>query len=400
MHETRHTHSWRSSRASAGAAVLATAAALTTTCTPLAASESFNLVQLPRVAASDRTLPLRAAPPRLDHLVVVAIDGVRWQEIFQGMDARLAPAASSDQSPSPAALMPDLHRIAQTAGVLLGGDAARVRVSSPSTVSLPGYSELFSGRTPSCGDNECGQTMEPTLLDEWHEREPNATLALVTSWSRIPRVAARNPGQLLISAGRASPQNLADEMRDPAFNAAIVRGQTTGPAPGSDDYRPDRFTADVGLRLLATRMPEFLFLGLGDTDEHAHQGNYRGYLQALRDADSTIGRIDRWLVSQRRTGKRTLLVVTTDHGRAATFMHHGGVSEAARIWMLFSGDSIDARGTPTLGDSRLADLAATLRPKLGLNADLDPRAGRDLSASLERPTLPSGFAKANLLAAH
>jgi hypothetical protein len=99
-------------------------------------------------------------------------------------------------------------------------------------------------------------------------------------------------------------------------------------------------------------------------------------------------------------GKRTLLVVTTDHGRAATFMHHGGAGEAARIWMLYSGDSVVARGSPTLGDSRLADLAATLRPKLGLNDDLDPRAGRDLSASLERPTMPSGFAAANVFAAH
>jgi hypothetical protein len=263
--------------------------------------------------------------------------------------------------------------------VLLGGDQAKVFVSSPSTISLPGYSELFSGRTPRCNSNDCGPTDENTLLDDWHSRDPSAVMALVSSWSRIPRVAARNGGHLLVSAGRTDERNLEVDSEDVDFRAALLRGRSASPVPGIDDYRPDRFTADIALRLLERRRPRFLFIGLGDTDEYAHLGSYDAYLQALRDADAVVERVEAWLESQRALRKRTLLIVTADHGRAFGFRHHGGAPEARRIWMLWSGHGVLRRGYPANEDSRLADVAPTLRNLIGLSDDWDSRAGRALS---------------------
>jgi hypothetical protein len=318
------------------------------------------------------------APPH--HVVVVAIDGVRWQEVFRGVDPSLtrAPSSTTTESMGATDTVPVLHQIACARGVLLGNDDSRVFVSSPTTVSLPGYSELFGGRTPTCAHNECPPTREPTLLDAWQQRDSTATLAVISSWAKIPRVAAMDRSNLLITAGRRSTQKLDPFRSDPVFDAALRSGRTAHAAPGIDDYRPDRYTAEVGLRLLELAQPSFLFLGLGDTDEYAHQGDYGAYLEALRFADSIVGRVERWLTEQQHQGKRTLLVVTTDHGRAASFRHHTNSKEAARIWMLWSGSSIRARGYPATGDIRLADLSPTVRQLMRLQADHDRRAGRAL----------------------
>ncbi len=371
---------------------------LTTTCTPSAAVDVAHKHR--QSGEVDRLAQPRspAGNPSIDHIVIITIDGVRWREVFLGVDPKLGAPRATQSVSLPNELMPALHRIAQTSGILLGGDDSKMYVSSPSTVSLPGYSELFSGRTPSCGNNDCGPTKESTLLDDWHQSDSSASMALVSSWERIPRVAARDRAHLLISAGRTRPQNLDSFPSDTRLQDAIARGKKANPAPGVDDYRPDRFTAEIGLRLLDHRRPQFLFLGLGDTDEHAHHGDYGSYLQALRDADAVVGHVDAWLSSQRELGKRTLLVVTADHGRAATFQDHGGAREAARIWMLWSGDAVNGRGYPPAPDSRLADTAQTLRTLLGLAPDEDPRAGREL-AVLVGPVKSSGPVGIGLVAA-
>jgi hypothetical protein len=301
---------------------------------------------------------------------------VRWQEVFSGVDEQfLAKSSTENQYSRKTELLPEIHRIARLNGLLVGSDGSKVFVSSPSTVSLPGYSELFAGRSPRCSHNECPGTDDPTLLDTWHDRDPKASMAVVSSWSKIPLVAAKNGSHLIVSAGRKTIQNLQAPLADREFSNRWLAGNRTTAFPGTADYRPDRYTGEVGLRLLELLRPQFLFLGLGDTDEHAHAGNYPAYLDALNAADAIVGRIDRWLEARRAEGKRTLLVVTTDHGRADTFQHHGNAKEAARIWTLWSGDPVRGRGYPNTEDSRLADVAATLRELLALEPDTLSGAG-------------------------
>jgi arylsulfatase A-like enzyme len=139
------------------------------------------------------------------------------------------------------------------------------------------------------------------------------------------------------------------------------------------------------MRILETKAPDFLFIGLGDTDEHAHHGRYPQYLSALHSADRLIGSISAWLRRQEDAGRRTLFVVTTDHGRSTTFLHHGGAPEAARVWALFTGSAVKRHGRPAIKSGRLADLAPTFRASLGLVADRGSEAGRDLTPILTAP---------------
>jgi len=344
-------------------------------------SPAVDIDRAGRVPAANSATTHRAS----DEIVVVLTwDGVRWQEILHGVDEKLALTAARPhfEGRSRAALLPHLDQLVNTDGHLLGTEAAPVSASSPSTLSLPSYSEIFSGRTPTCGDNDCGQTKAATLVDQWRASRPNATLAVVSSWWKIPRVAAKDFSSIDVSAGRLFVRGRKSFCGSVELCTLLDDARHLSPWPGGEEYRPDRATAAIGLAYLRARRPQFAFIGLGDTDEYAHHGNYAGYLDALHEADKTLGAVHQWLLAQQRRGTRTLLIVTADHGRASGFAQHTHTPEAARVWALVWGSGVTARVSPITTKSRLADIAPTIRDFVGLERDTDASAGKSLASRL------------------
>jgi arylsulfatase A-like enzyme len=160
--------------------------------------------------------------------------------------------------------------------------------------------------------------------------------------------------------------------------ALLEKGTRVDSAPGGGDFRPDRFTAEIALRYLESDTPRFLFIGLGEPDEYAHQGNYRGYLASLRAADDALGRLVDTLGRMGERGRHTSIFVTTDHGRSSAFRDHGGYApESGRVWLVASGGGVPETGpVRSLEPHRLADIAPTMRALLGLPADERAAAGR------------------------
>lgn len=300
-----------------------------------------------------------ASAPALT-IVLVTIDGVRWHEVFDGVDPRLAeshglPAASVL---SAAELTPNLHRILATHGAALGapGSGAPINASGPNFVSLPGYAELLSGRrSTDCKDNQCASSGRRTLFDDFGAegaRDGSQAVAF-TSWPDIAKVASS-------------------------------RGPFAEPAPRPDSFRPDALTADLAIQHLRARTPRFMFLGLGEPDEFGHQNDYAGYLNAIRYADRRIGEIDRILQGFAARGGRTALFVTADHGRADSFVDHGAkYPESARVWLIAAGSALHGKGLVAATKQRsLADLAPTVRQIAGLPRDFDVAAGAPLDELL------------------
>ncbi|HXK21001.1 MAG TPA: alkaline phosphatase family protein [Polyangiaceae bacterium] len=322
-----------------------------------------------------------AALPRAQ-VIVVALDGARFQEVFEGVDPDLArqqgglPPASAQQ------LMPHLHGLMTDSGAALGapGHGAPISASGPDFVSLPGYSEIFSGRrVTGCANNYCKGISAPSIADELAQAPRGLRSAVVTSWPAIARVAATS-ARVAVSAGRHGGDTHDRFERDERVRSALHRAEPEAPWPGNADFRRDRFTAAVALAYLEAEEPDFMFVGLGETDEFAHQGSYTGYLDALRAADQYIGALAEALSKRAARGVRTALFVTADHGRAASFRDHGQpFPESARVWLVAAGSAIEARGllaSPT--QRHLADIAPTLRSLFGLPADRDGNAGAPL----------------------
>lgn len=317
-----------------------------------------------RSAWSMAEVPL--APPkepwRGDPVVLVTVDGVRWQEIFDGTDPRFwrGPHRPGVE------LAPNLHALAHEHGAAIGAPGRGfMAATGPHFLSLPGYTEILTGRSPlGCRDNECDAVTIPTLLDQAHAA--GARVAAFASWERIERAATSRPGAFFVSCGQTEPMD---------------------PAPGHGRYRPDRATAEAALSYFEESRPDVFYLGLGDPDEYAHRYDYPGYLSAIRAADDVLGRLRGVLARMGERGARTHVIVTVDHGRADDFANHGGFApESARVWLVAAGPRIAARGwIPSPRDRHLADVAPTLRVVLGLRRDESPYAGRPIEELFAPP---------------
>lgn len=334
--------------------------------------------------------PKGAEQARRTHVVIVTLDGARGHELFGGADAELAArhGLKPEERLSARELAPNLWALVEGGAVVLGAPGAPMRASGPNFVSLPGYAEIMTGRGPSCcRDNDCRWVSEPTLIDDLalaHGGD-GSLAAVVSSWPDIGRVVAMDARGAAISTGRNGGVNLERFRATPALAAELERARRLDPYPGLGDFRPDRETGELGVAYFERWQPSFLFVGLGESDEYAHRGDYRGYLRAISEGDRTIGALWRALGHVARLGDRTALFVTVDHGRARSFRDHGsGYPESAAVWLVAAGTEIQGSGAPQAGKlRRLADIAPTVRLLFGLEPRLSERSGEVLSELLE-----------------
>jgi len=316
-----------------------------------------------------------ATPARTENVVLVTLDGVRWQDVFHGVERARAEAAGLDKSAMLSAdeLMPNLHRLGHR-GIVMGapGRGGQIRASGPNHVSLPGYAELLTGLSPApCEDNACRPELESTLADEFLAMPGTDAMrvAVISSWEGIGVVAASHPSAMIVSTGRHGGVSRSRLAYDDAALGRLEAAEQAEPHPGARDFRPDRLTANIALSYMTKYEPRFLFLGLGEPDEYAHREDYPGYLGSLRNADMILGELLGLLDRMGEYGAHTTVLVTTDHGRSSEFHSHGTDPESARVWLFMAGGAVPAVGPSSApGRRRLADVAPTIRALVGLRA--------------------------------
>jgi hypothetical protein len=327
-------------------------------------------------------------------VVVIVIDGARWQEVFGGTDRALAkihalPESALRNGPQ---LVPALHGIIENGGAALGAPdhGAEIAASGPAFVSVPGYIEIFSGRPAvNCLNNRCRWSGERNLLDQIAEDSGSrpGDVAVFASWPGMLRTVSANTPGVLVSAGRKGQQNLEPLLEDSEAASLYARGARADSYPGKDDYRPDRHTAELALYHLRRRRPRFMLLSLGDADKFGHANMYRSYLDALHESDKVVARVAQLLDDLAAQGWPSTLLITADHGRDRRCREHGRqYPESARAWLIARGAGIVDHGYVSAPRPRqLADIAPTLRRLLGLKADDGATAGSPLVELLSTP---------------
>lgn len=290
-----------------------------------------------------------------DSVILLAIDGVRSEDVFGEMGQTPRSAAASNITLS------HLHAIENT-GIALGArDAQPFFASGPNFVSLPGYMEMLSGTSKTdCTENDCTIMRKQTLLDDFQLRYPDEASGVIGSWPNLRRAASRNGMQHgFVSAGKFS--SWGQDSLGPRSKQALVQARSE--ANGHESYRGDEHTARLALSYLHEHQPRFLFVSLGDTDERAHQGDGDGYWRALQFADDFVGALREVHHELQSQNKRTLLLVTTDHGRSNSFAEHGrDFPESGRSFLLAEGSEIGPLGRVKGTKPRyLRDIAPSLR---------------------------------------
>lgn len=344
-----------------------------------ALAASFASCQYSSSPSHETTIGQASRSKRSAPLVVlVAIDGVRWQDIYQGPSFKGESVASSRKD-----LIPNLIEM-ERRGLSWGAPgAASFYASGPNFVSLPGYMEMLSGTSATaCTENDCKQMKRHTLLDDFASLSPEdpTRAGAFSSWPKLA-VAASRRKRGVVSTGRNGGFHHEILKGLPLCSAALSAGRAETGRRG--DMRSDAHTARLARAFLDEADPGFVFVSLGESDEAAHQGSYPDYLRAIQFADGFIGELRSDLRKRQLEGRETLLLVTTDHGRAHNFNDHGRkYPESSRGFLFAEGSRILPLGAIEGGSAYLKDIAPTVRALSGLPARTDQGSGRVLEEIL------------------
>ena len=150
----------------------------------------------------------RVADERSESAVVlVVLDGVRWQDVFGGADHTLArqrgviPVAWAN----PRALMPNLQRLLETHEMAIGapGHGAEMVTGGVQRISLPSYREIFSGKADvACLSNDCAKPPGRTVADDVYDECGPREVGVVSSWPNIARAASAESSRFVLTTGR------------------------------------------------------------------------------------------------------------------------------------------------------------------------------------------------------
>jgi hypothetical protein len=333
------------------------------------------------VFASASSLP-RAQSNHADNIILVTLDGVRWQEIFSGMSAALLNekeggvrnAATIEQrfggttgEARRRRLMPFLWSVVAEEGQIFGDPSAgsEARVTNGLSFSYPGYNELLVGfPDPAITSNNRIFNSNVTVL-EWLNtmRQFKGRVAAFGSWALLPWIL--NEPRSGIPANADGPL-----IRDVNTDAArMVNELAAGLPPYWAESKFDAPTAIGAIEYLRRKRPRVLYVMFEETDEWAHGRRYDMYLDAAFRDDGFIKRL--WETAQSLPGYkgRTALVITTDHGRGATgtdWTAHGVKTPGAdKIWIAVLGPGVTARGVRTHVSVTQSQVAATIAQLVG-----------------------------------
>ena len=325
------------------------------------------------------------AQQRPDRVVLITADGLRWQELFSGIDSALmnqkaAGMANASElqkklsADSPERrrelLMPFFWSKLAPRGAVLGNVAkdSSVQVTNRYRVSYPGYSEILTGRAQDevIRGNDRVQNPTPTVLEFLRDRLKLSKneVALFGSWDVFPFIGESRPGTIYLNAGYAKAE---DSPRLRELSALQFRMRTPW-----DTVRHDFVTLGMALDHMRRHSPRVTYIALGETDDWAHDRRYDRTLQAVQDFDESLKEVMAFLEDTPAYRGRTLVVITSDHGRGSTLEdwhgHGAKVAGAEQIWIAMFGPGIPETGevvkTP---QAYQRDIAPTILNQLGFD---------------------------------
>lgn len=342
---------------------------------------------------------VQAAPPPDRCLVLVLVDGVRWQEVFAGAaDSLLNKESGGVADPAPLKqwygrgspkerrenLMPFFWRTMAQEGQILGNRSlgSAMQVLNPHHFSYPGYGEMITGYADSRIDSNNKIPNPNVTLLEWLNQKPELTgrVAVFASWDVVPFIVNRERSGLFVNYGRDAISGPHISERQRMLNS--LKAELPPYLSGSS---LDGVVAHSAIETMRQEAPAVVWITLGEPDEWAHARRYDLYLHSIRSTDRYLQQIYDLVQAHPRYRGRTTLMVGTDHGRGrsgADWTSHGAsIPGAGEVWFAALGPY-----TPALGEIKAraevnqSQIAATAARALGYDYRAAvPRAGAEIS---------------------
>jgi len=363
----------------------------------------FSLAPVAKATALENTKTAK--------LVIVTIDGLRWQEAFGGADEKLlnnkdlvnnVDALSArfwhpDKQERKNRLMPFLTNVIGQNGVLIGdrNNQSEMSLTNNQHFSFPGYNEIFTGKVD---DNltSNAKILNPNVTFlEWLNKQASFEnqIAIFSGWDVFPFIFNRKRSGLFINAGfedMPSIQNTLKGSQDKHTATKIQlmnQLQSEIPSPWAT-VRHDAFTYGFAKLYLQAMQPKVLVINLGETDDFAHNGKYDAYLDSAKQTDDYLRDLWATLQNMPTYKNNTNMIIITDHGRgndASDWQHHAskqavqnymtslsrfkeGIVGSEHIWFAAMGPDIKSQGLlTTTSELTQTQFAATALALLGID---------------------------------
>lgn len=337
------------------------------------------------------------------NVILITLDGLRWQEVFGGADEALMNKENGGvedvdalkrafwrDTPEArrAALMPFFWGVIAPQGQVFGnahkGSAAKV--TNGKNFSYPGYSEILCGFPDPRIDSNAKRPNPNVTVLEWLNQKPpyRNRVAAFCSWDVCPFIINRERSGVFVNAAHEPVPDGNLTERQALLNRLML--EITPPWGG---VRWDALTFYSAMEYLKKHKPRVLYLAFDETDDYAHSGRYDRYLESARRADDFIKTLWETIQSMPEYRGKTSLVITTDHGRGdapTAWKGHGeNVQGAENIWIAALGPDTPAFGERTNVETvTQSQIAATLAALLGEDyCAAVPQAGKPIAGMVK-----------------
>lgn len=221
-----------------------------------------------------------------ENLVLVTLDGVRWHEVFNGVDLSLIEDDRFTNGPKllkntywrerrterRKQLFPFLWSVIESRGVLIGDreHESYIDVSNDWWFSYPGYIEILTGKAnPAIDSNDRKWNPNVAFVEVLNRLEEfNRRVWAFGSWDVFSYIIDTRGSALPVNAGFsiASPAATEESRWLSEVSAEAPRLWPT--------VRVDFLTNGYAMEALKSQSPRVIYIAYGETDDFAHHGSY------------------------------------------------------------------------------------------------------------------------------
>lgn len=317
-------------------------------------------------------------------VVLIVLDGLRWQEVFDGPEHDLMNAKVGGVQDEQAlrrdfwratpensrrTLMPFLWDTVAQRGQIYGNQhkGSVAQVTNGFKFSYPGYNEMSTGYPdPAINSNEFGVNPHATVF-EWlnNLQEFRGQVAVFGTWNVYNDIFRAKQSGLFVRAGWDIPWSGTLTPQEQTLKKLY---ETTTRVEDDDSF--DSFAHQDLLNYLQTHSPRALFVGYGGTDDWAHEGKYDLVLQAAYQDDQRIAELWNTMQAKPEYRDQVTFIITCDHGRGSGLKlwrdHDNNIAGAENIWIAVMGPDTPPTGEMTkVPRVTQSQIAATIAALLG-----------------------------------
>lgn len=330
-------------------------------------------------------------------IFLITLDGVRWQDVFTGIDTVLlnSPYAQdknllkekfvgNSEEENRTLLMPFFWNTIAKEGQLHGNrnKGSKVNLTNTMAFSYPGYNEILTGKADdvSINSNDKIYNKNITLLElANNSKEYKGKVAVFGSWDVFPFIINDKRSGVPVNAGYMDA--IGDLNEKEQFLNEIQRQ-----APVVwESVRLDVFTHHFAKEFIKKNHPELVYISYGETDDFAHGGLFDFYTKSMRNTDALIEDFWNYVQNDSFYKDNTYFIITTDHGRGegteegSKWTGHGtDVAGANQTWIAILGPDVKPTGEASEDQLYTNQIAPTIMGILNLKADSKTMPGKAL----------------------